>query len=169
MMRTEGGGLSLKGILYLYDRNGSILWTTETPENMDIENASISDNGEIIAFTQVYVEGDYNPGVPFEKVITLNKSGQELFSFPHDSREYRIYADPVLDMSGNGRYISVRAKNNKKLVRVYIDSKNRSYWAAPYEYRAKEISNEGIAILSLSGLKETDPKTIDLKKYLGDQ
>lgn len=169
MLKTGGGGLSLRSVLYFYNSYGEAIWNKQTPENTGIENASISDDGKIIAYTQVFVSGELLAEEPYEKISILEMSGQEIMNFPaHSGTDVRIYADPELVMSKNGRYISARGKQNGKTVQIYIDAVNKSVWAAPKEYFAMKISDEGIAYLSHPLLKETDPKSLDLKTHLGE-
>lgn len=167
----------------LYGTDGEVIY-----KKVFVEDAGFSDAKRQIAVADTgavafILEGNPMRGNYWTKLYVYDKNGTLILSYPDDKTVIRnIYPDGM-DISPNGRYLSIRVgfPYPDPIVTVFFDLKLKKWWKAKLSHVVYAISDTGIAITDYPNpnipdnadrKKVKEPlrirEDLDLKKYFGE-
>ena len=164
LIRIEGGDIV---DLEYYSIDGKVLWSKQLPENMGIANQKVSENGEIVAYIQGFITGNLDAREYYEKLVVINKKGEEIMNYPKKRDDVRLRND--ISMSDNGCYIgiSLTTKNNQ-IVSMFFDVLNNKSWVSEKHYVVNSISNNGILNANIVTFNPHNLKEVTRKEEIVD-
>jgi hypothetical protein len=169
MMDTDAGDLGTTTAVRYYDVKGNILWERQTPPDMRVNKALISNDGKVVAYIQDFIgTGNRKETEPPTKLVVVDKGGREIIIFPVSHGENVLRANPDMAMSPSGRYLSVQGRKGIERANFFVDVKNKTMWVSDEHYYVRNIEDSGQAEVLYMDVKKTDRKVINLKQHLGD-